>query len=109
MTHYTATDFVDPADPPPHLLAVQSAKTVSASRNDSESQAAVLMETVAKKASLPRMEIPQSALRSNPQISTITSIPSDMTIEKHSTTTMGTFRNKENVTVRMPKPLIPSL
>ena len=60
-----------------------------------------------------RTEIPQSALRSNPQISTITSIPSDITFDntvdparKVSNTTLNqgvTFhKHRENFTIILP-------
>ena len=60
-----------------------------------------------------RTEIPQSALRSNPQISTITSIPSDITFDntldpthKVNNTTLNqevTFhKHRENFTIILP-------
>jgi hypothetical protein len=110
MTQFVVKDFVDANDPPPHLLSnVQSAQTLNQSRNE-DSPKAIIGENLHhhKTTVLPRTEIPQSALRSNPQISTITSIPSDATLEtkKNSSTTLRSFR-KENVTVKLGR--VPSL
>lgn len=60
MTQFVAKDFVDANDPPPHLLTnVQSAQTLTQSRNE-ESPQAIIGENLHhhKTLLLPRTEIP---------------------------------------------------